>query len=279
MDYISIKFSTENADDTQKELLIALLDSINFEGITEEKSQTIGYIPVNDFNTEELNELLSAYGLSEIFKNFDISNIKEQNWNAEWEKNFEPIIIDNLCAIRAPFHDAFDECTYQITVEPKMSFGTGHHETTRLIIEEMLKMNFDNKSVLDMGCGTGILAILAQMKKARDVTAIDYDKWAYENTVENCERNKCDDIEVILGGKEVIPDKQFDIIIANINRNILIDQLPEYIKRMHNETLLILSGILVEDFEFMINETKQRKLKTVEKRSLNKWGMMIVRFE
>ena len=279
MEYISLKFNTENADDTQKELLIALLDSINFEGITEEEKQTTGYIPLKDYNTDELNELLTAYGLSTIFKNFETSNIKEQNWNAEWEKNFSPIVIDTRCAIRAPFHDAFDECTYQITIEPKMSFGTGHHETTRLIIEEILEMNFDNKSVLDMGCGTGILAILAQMKKASEVTAIDYDKWAYENTVENCERNNCADIEVILGGKEVIPNKKFDIIIANINRNILVDQLPEYIKRMHNETLLLLSGILVEDFEFMINETNQYKLKTIAKKSLNKWGMMIVRFE
>lgn len=274
MEYTALTFSTDT--EISRELLFAVLDSEGFEGITENENQVIAYIPAEEFNSGNLESMLSVYNISdEVFLEKE-EVIKQKNWNEEWEKNFDPIIINEQCVIRAPFHEDFAGCKYILTIEPKMSFGTGHHETTRLVMQQMFQHEFNGKKVLDMGCGTGILAILAAKLGAGDITAIDYDIWSYENTLENIQRNNTTDIKVLHGGKEVIPKEKFDIIIANINRNILEDQISEYLKRMHTESLLFLSGILVDDFDYMQNLFNQHKLLLKHSENLNKWGVLKV---
>ena len=274
MEYIAITFVTEN--DQSREILFAILDTEGFEGITENDENIIAYIPEDEFSYDELQNTLAAFNVDTEVSIEKKETIRQKNWNEEWEKNFDPIIVNEHCVIRAPFHQAFNEYKYIITIEPKMSFGTGHHETTRLMMNQMFNIDFSKAKVLDMGCGTGILAILAALFGAPDVTAIDYDSWSYENTLENIQRNNVGKIKVLHGGKEVIPNEKFDIILANINRNILIDQIPDYKERMHKNSILLLSGILVDDFEIMDNTLLKHNLLLKQHENLHKWGILKV---
>lgn len=276
MEYLALKFKTTSCD--VRDMLIAVLDSEGFEGITEEDDMIIAYIPTGEYNTDELESMLAALNLEEEVTILEQQTIQQKNWNEEWEKNFDPIIVNKNCVIRAPFHDAFKGYDYRITIEPKMSFGTGHHETTKLMMQKLFQLNLKGKKTLDMGCGTGILAILATQLGASPVTAIDYDLWSYENTLENIKRNNTESIAVFHGGKEVIPNENFDIIIANINRNILEDQMDIYSKRLTKDGILLLSGILTDDYQYMETVLERNGFKMVEKESLNKWGRLTVQF-
>ena len=201
---------------------------------------------------------------------YTFEDIEQINWNAEWEKNFNPIVVDNVCAVRAPFHDKFDT-QYDIVIEPKMSFGTGHHETTHMMIQHILKNDFKNKSVLDMGCGTGVLAILTEMKGAKSIDAVDYDNWCYLNSMENVERNNCKHIMVIEGDASVLKDKKYDIIIANINRNILLKDMKTYVSCLNKNGMLFLSGFYYDDIPVVQAECEKYMLKFEEKLERNNW--------
>lgn len=250
------------------EILIAELSYAGFESFVETEDGVTAYIQKDEWRADILDDI-------QILKSddFEITHtfeeIEQTNWNQEWEKNFNPIIVDNVCAVRAPFHDKFDT-EYDIIVEPKMSFGTGHHETTHMMIQHILKNDFEDKSVLDMGCGTGVLAILAELKGAKPIDAIDYDNWCYLNSLENVERNNCKHITAIEGDASAIKNK-YDIIIANINRNILIQDMSTYVSCLNNGGILFLSGFYEDDIAIIRQECEKYLLKFEEKLERNNW--------
>lgn len=251
------------------EILIAELGYAGFESFVETPDGVIAYIQVGD-HSESILESIYILNSSEFEITYNFETIEQTNWNAEWEKNFNPIVVGDQCAIRAPFHDPFD-VKYDIIIEPKMSFGTGHHETTHMMIEHVLASDFTKKSVLDMGCGTGVLAILAMKKGASRVEAIDIDNWCYLNSLENISRNDCDQITVLEGDASLLEGKQFDVIIANINRNILLNDLSTYVACLNKNASLFLSGFYDSDFELVQESCENLGLKFETKRTRNNW--------
>ena len=250
------------------EILIAELGYAGFESFVETEEGVTAYIQKDEWNDAIFQDIQILK--SDEFKiTYTFENIEQTNWNAEWEKNFNPIVVDNKCAVRAPFHEKFDT-EYDIIIEPKMSFGTGHHETTHMMIQHILKNDFKDKTVLDMGCGTGVLAILAELKGAKTLDAIDYDNWCYLNSLENVERNNCNNITVIEGDVSAIKNN-YDIIIANINRNILMQDMAAYISHLNKKGMLFLSGFYNEDIPMIKTECEKHMLKFEEKLERNNW--------
>lgn len=217
--YISYNF-TVTPKEPGTEILIAELGFAGFESFVENEDGVVAYIQEKDWNEHILDDIYSLKS-DEFTISYTKEVIEQTNWNSEWEKNFNPIQVDNLVSIRAPFHEN-PNLKYDIVIEPKMSFGTGHHETTHMMVQHLLKLDLTNKKVLDMGCGTGILAIFAEMKGAKPIDAIDIDSWCFENSIENLERNNCTHISVYEGDASLLINKKYDVIIANINRNILL---------------------------------------------------------
>lgn len=251
------------------EILIAELGYAGFESFVETEQGVTAYIQKEEWNADILDDIQILCS-DEFVITFTFEEIEQTNWNSEWEKNFSPIVVDNVCAVRAPFHDKFDT-EYDIIIEPKMSFGTGHHETTHMMIQHILKNDFTNKSVLDMGCGTGVLAILAEMKGAKPLDAVDYDNWCYLNSLENVARNNCKEITVIEGDASVLGKRSYDIIIANINRNILLNDLEVYTSCLNENGLLFLSGFYKEDIPTIEAECNKHGLNHVETLERNNW--------
>ncbi|GAA4281185.1 50S ribosomal protein L11 methyltransferase [Gaetbulibacter aestuarii] len=251
------------------DILIAELAEVGFESFVEEDDGLSAYIQTSDWQEDILGDIQI---LNE--RTFDISytleDIEQTNWNETWEKNFNPIVVDDLCAVRAPFHEKFDT-QFDIVIEPKMSFGTGHHETTHMMIQHILKNDFQDKTVLDMGCGTAVLAILAELKGAKAVDAIDIDRWCYENSLENIERNNCKNISVFEGDASLLKGKCYDIILANINRNILLQDIKAYVKCLTKNGILILSGFYNDDIPKIQTECETHLLKFQEKLERNQW--------
>ena len=227
MNYYELFFTTAPQEDYQQDLLINELAEIGFDTFEEVDAGFKAYIPAADFNRQLLDEHLGPYRQLLLFS-YEINLIPQKNWNEVWESNFEPIEITDQVFVRATFHEPRPEFPFEIVIDPKMAFGTGHHQTTAMMMKLMLKTDFKGKKVLDMGCGTGILAILACKLDAAEVTAIDYDPICYESTTENAQLNYCEFIKALCGSQEVIPEELFDIILANINRNILTDQMERY---------------------------------------------------
>ena len=244
------------------EILIAELGYAGFESFVETEEGVTAYIQKEEWNENILDDI---YILSsdEFTITFDFNDIEQTNWNEEWEKNFNPIIVDNLVSVRAPFHEKPDT-KYDLIIEPKMSFGTGHHETTHMMIQHIIKNDFKGKSVLDMGCGTGVLAILAEKVGASKLDAIDIDNWCYLNSLENVERNDCHNISVYEGDVNLLKGKKYDSIIANINRNILLADIPSYAKCLNEKGTLFLSGFYQEDIPFIEAECNNQMLKLKE---------------
>ena len=247
MAWLEIRIHTALAE--KREILISFLAEENFESFAETEDDLLAYIHADNYIREKVEKICDQ---SEV--KFTEKQIPDKNWNAEWEKNFEPVLIAGKCYIRAPFHAPKAGIPYEIIIEPKMSFGTAHHETTAMMIELMLQMNFQGKKVLDMGCGTGILAILAGKMGAAGVDAIDNDSWAFSNSLENMERNYAGIVTVKMGDVDTA-GSGYDIILANINRNVLTSQVPEYSKRMIKGELLM-SGFYQEDLP-MIRHTAE----------------------
>ncbi len=256
-----------------RDILIAELSEIGFESFIEIENGIQAYIQVGMFS-EELLRQISILNNPEFKVDIKINKIEEQNWNEVWEQNFEPINVNNQCYIHAPFHNKKNEIKYNIEIEPKMSFGTGHHETTFLMIDELLKMDLNKKKVLDMGCGTGVLAILTEMKNAENILAIDIDEWAYNNTIENVNRNSCKKIEVLKGGAELLNGKKFDVVIANINRNVLLKDMENYAKSLSLNGEILLSGFFMSDKEILLEETKKYNLQLISSNQKNDWTLL-----
>lgn len=251
------------------EILIAELGETPFESFIETENGISAYIQKEYWNEDMLNDI-QILNSDEFDISYTFEEIEQVNWNEEWEKNFEPIDVDNTCRVRAPFHDKTD-AKYDIVIEPKMSFGTGHHETTYMMIQHLLETDLDNKKTLDMGCGTAILAILAEMKGAKPIDAIDIDNWCYLNSIENAGRNNCRHISVYEGDASLLEGKSYDVIIANINRNILLNDMEQYIACLNKGGLLFLSGFYEEDIPAIDASCSEKGLTFIKKLSRNNW--------
>ncbi|WP_179020666.1 50S ribosomal protein L11 methyltransferase [Winogradskyella forsetii] len=251
------------------EILIAELGYAGFESFVETEEGVTAYIQKEEWNEDILSDI-QILNSEEFEITYTFEEIEQTNWNEEWEKNFNPIIVDNLVSVRAPFHEKPDT-KYDVIIEPKMSFGTGHHETTHMMIQHILKNDFIDKSVLDMGCGTGVLAILAEKVGATKLDAIDIDNWCYLNSLENVERNNCNHISVYEGDVKLLEGKTYDSIIANINRNILLQDIATYAKCMNKNGTLFLSGFYKEDIPIIEAECNKQMLKLTETIQKGQW--------
>ena len=270
MDNIYIEYNfTVSPKEPATEILIAELGAIGFESFVENENGVTGYIQKTEWKSSILNDVFVLKS-DEFSIQYNQKEIKQTNWNAEWEKNFQPIQVDDLVSIRAPFHEN-PNLQYDIVIEPKMSFGTGHHETTHMMVQHLLELDIENKKTLDMGCGTGILAIFAEMKGAKPTDAIDIDNWCYENSLENIRRNNCKHISVYEGDSLLLINKKYDLIIANINRNILMKDIKVYANSLNEKGILLLSGFYHEDIPILDAEVSKYNLtlETVKKR--NNW--------
>lgn len=272
--YIEYNF-TVHPKEPATEILIAELDGVGFESFVENENGVIAYIQKNDWHSAILDNIF-VLSSNEFSIEYNTKEVAQTNWNAEWEKNFNPIQVGNLVSIRAPFHKK-TSLKYDIIIEPKMSFGTGHHETTHMMIQHLIGLNVTDKKILDMGCGTGILAIFTAMKGALAIDAIDIDSWCYKNSVENIQRNNCDNINVYEGDASLLTGKNYDIIIANINRNILLTDMGTYVNCLNKKGVLLLSGFYQEDVKIIDKEASKHKL--IKKSTINKnnWVSLLYR--
>ncbi len=272
MNYIGCNFKITSGSlepQTAIDILVAELGSVGFESFTENEDGVEAFIQEADWNESLLNDI-QILESDEVSISYEVEKIEQVNWNEEWENNFEPIVVENEVSIRAPFHSN-PNLKYDIVIEPKMSFGTGHHETTYLMIKHLMALDLRGKKVLDMGCGTGILAIFAELKGAEQIDAIDIDAWCYENSVENIERNHCQNIKVYKGDASSLKAKAYDVIIANINRNILLNDIGVYAESLNANGELYLSGFYTEDIT-QINETAEKNGLVLSKRfERNNW--------
>lgn len=285
MSYIEFKIKTESEF---SEILMAELGEIGFESFTEDFDGLNGYIPEDKFNKEAFNDILFKY--QSLFEfSYESKLIEKQNWNAEWEKNYPPIRISNQVLVRASFHEPDPKVAYDIVINPKMSFGTGHHETTSMMMVHQLeidhffveyskkvggKVEVQAKSVLDIGSGTGILAILAEKLGAKEISAFDIEEWAAENAVENSHLNHCKQISVRKGTIETEPLKQYDIVLANINRNILLRDINQYINYMKPTGTIIISGFYNSDQSDIETKFAEYNLIKEAEKTKNNWASL-----
>lgn len=271
MNYYELLFTTITTEDYQQDLLINALGEIGFDTFEELEFGFKAYIPTDDFDEEKLKAQLLPY--QEMFTfSYEITLIPQKNWNEVWESNFEPIEIGDKIYVRATFHPAKPEFPYEIVIDPKMAFGTGHHQTTSMMLQLMLENNFEGKKVLDMGCGTGILAIMAAKLNAAEITAIDYDPVCFDSTIENSALNHIENIIPLCGSKEVIPDERYDIILANINRNILLDQMERYAEVLKPDGEIYFSGFYESpDLDIITDAARKYGLKYIIHKKTNEW--------
>lgn len=271
MNFIQVDFSFEAFEEFMADILAAELAEIGFDSFVPCENGMQAFIPETKFNENSLKDAINNYPL-EVAISYEIVTVASKNWNEEWEKHyFEPIVIGEECVIHSSFHKDIPVAKYDIIIDPKMSFGTGHHETTSLVIGEILKMNLTNKKVLDMGCGTAVLAILAAMRGASELLAIDIDSWCTENSLENIALNKVSGIEVKLGGAELLDGLHFDIILANINRNILLADMEKYAACLTTGGELYMSGFYKADIPVIEAELNRNGLELIDFKEKNNW--------
>jgi ribosomal protein L11 methyltransferase len=272
MAYLAYNF-TVTPTQPGSEILIALISDFGFDTFDYTNKGFTAFI--NEKDHAEIN--FGMLQFDDFSYTYTIEKIEDKNWNAEWEKNFEPVFVDDLLAIRAPFHAKDKEFAHEIIITPKMSFGTGHHETTRLMCKQMFNMDFRDKRVLDMGCGTGILAILAHFLKANDILGIDIDEWSVENSIENCKENNCSDIKIKKGNASLLYDeKPFDIILANINKNILKADMSAYSQKLIFGGKLVLSGFFTTDVAELTDVALRNQLHFKHSFNDSEWAMMVL---
>ncbi len=256
-------------DDETKELLPSILTELGFEGFIEEEDSLLGYIPSVHFDRHAVEELLQRLDIAPFFT---FRTVPEQNWNAVWESQFEPVVIAEKCFVRAPFHFPQPHYPIELIIEPKMSFGTAHHETTAMMMEYLLEIDVMGKSILDVGTGTGILAILSAKIGAVNIVAIDNNEWAYRNALENIQLNNTPRIVVKQGDASLLSTmNEFDVILANINRNILLNDIPAYMKVLKQNGLLIVSGFYKDDLPVIDDAFHRVGLASCRIKARNSW--------
>ncbi len=274
MKYFEFTFDTNPCTETVNDVLAAVLGDAGFESFIEREGGLSAYIQQSLYNEEVIKNALNEFPLPDTEITYNYVEAEDKNWNEEWEKNFfQPIVIGNRCVIHSTFHHDVPKAEYDIVINPQMAFGTGHHETTSLIISELLNSELEGKSLLDMGCGTSILAILARMRGATPCTAIDIDEWCVRNSIENIELNKVTDIDVELGDAGTLQGKgPFDVVIANINRNILLNDMKQYVACMHPGSELYMSGFYVDDIPVIREEAERNGLNFIHHQEKNHWA-------
>ena len=275
-DYTKVTFTVMPAEEVATDILAALLADEGFESFVPDENGMTAYAPQGAFDAEKLKSTVDNFPLEGYNIAYTTELIEGEDWNAEWEKNyFQPIIVDDRCVIHSTFHTDIPKAEYDILIDPKMAFGTGYHQTTCHMIRAILASEMNGKRVLDMGCGTAILAILAKKHGAGEVVAIDIDEFAYENALENIVLNNTPDIEVRLGGAEAIKESDsFDIVIANINRNILLADIKHYATAMHKGSEIFMSGFYTEDMDTLKEEAAKHSLRFCGFAENNNWAMM-----
>lgn len=259
---------------SERELLVAKMSLIGFDGFVETEGLIQAYIPRENYSVDAMNQLIDECEDLGIRVQYRFHETEEQNWNREWEKSFSPVRIEDKVLIKAPFHHEVRDLPCTIVIEPKMSFGTGHHHTTRLMIKEMMRHEMKESRVMDMGCGTAILGIYAFMQGAARVLCIDNDQWAYENALENIARNHAERVEIRLGDVRVAGDEEFDFVLANITRNTLVRDMPAYVDHLVRPGVMILSGFLAEDVQFVLNAAYRYGLKHLNTREDSNWILL-----
>lgn len=268
MNYIEYNF-TVSPTEMGAEILMAELAEVGFDSFEDTPTGIKAYIPKDSWNEHILQDI---YLLSnpEFTISYQITEIEQVNWNEEWEKNFSPIVVEDLCTVRANFHPV-PNTRYDIVITPKMSFGTGHHETTYMMLQQLLPLSLEGAKVLDMGCGTGILAIMAALRGAHDITAIDIDPWCVENATENVQQNDCSFITIKEGDVSLIAGEQYNLILANINRNILLSDIPAYTQALLPQGLLLVSGFYEEDLPAIKEKCQEVGLTYLSHIERNRW--------
>lgn len=279
MKYLEFRFNFQPNEEFVGDILMSVLGDAGFESFAYEQDILLAYVQENIFSENLLKEMLINFPIDVEILEYTYQPIEEKNWNEEWEKNFfQPIIIGSECAIHSTFHKDIPEVKYDIIINPQMAFGTGHHETTSLIINELLNTNLEGKSLLDMGCGTSILAILAHKRGANPITAIDIDTWCVDNSIDNCKLNNTTDIQVELGDASILKGKEpFDFIIANINRNILLQDMDKYVEVLKCEGSLLMSGFYTEDIPLLEAKGKELGLSTSHTNARNNWACLLLK--
>jgi len=263
MNYIQITIPV--TDTSLQEILIAHLGEEGYEGFEERTGDLLAFIPEGSFDAARLEALLGDYSLG-----YTRRDLPGRNWNEEWEKNFDPVIVDGFCGIRAAFHAPVKGVKYELLITPKMSFGTGHHATTYMMLAAMQHLDFKGRRVLDFGTGTGVLAILADQLGAGEVLAIDNDDWSIENARENVAENRCAGVTVLKADK-IPTGHQFDIILANINKHVIIGELSAMVQQLSDKGVILLSGLLNEDFEDVEKEVVANSYSISERVAKGNW--------
>ncbi len=272
--YLEFTIRFKPAEEYISDLLSSFLADIGFESFERVGEQLVAYIRKDDFRQEAFESLLNTFEYADAVS-FEYQEIEQINWNEAWEKHyFEPILIEDTCLIHSSFHADLPNAKYAIVIDPKMSFGTGHHETTSLMIAEMLHLDFSGKDVLDMGCGTSVLAILAAKKGANSITAIDIDSWCVENSIENIQKNNTLHIQVQQGDASSLKGNYFDVILANINRNILLQDIKQYAACLNTNGVLLISGFYVEDMPVLEKEASKFGLFKQSFQEKNNWAVV-----
>lgn len=265
-EFIQLTFST--AEPVMSEVLIALLSDIGYSGFEESDVALKAFIDKDHFNEAEVKRALAGLAVE-----YNCAEIEEQNWNAQWESSFDPIIIGNFAAIRAGFHSPVQQVSHEIIITPKMSFGTGHHATTHMMVEQMADIDFTGKTVIDFGTGTGVLAILAEKLGAGSVDAIDNDDWSIENSEENTAANGCRQVHVFKAD-QLPGNKTYQVILANINLNVIVDSLPSLARASARGTVVLLSGFLKEDESGLLQRIMSLNFKHLDTRQNGEWICM-----
>ena len=266
MDYYKFEFQTSPEN---SEMLLALLSQFPFDSFVENENGIDAFIPFQDYQSGLEGEIDNLNGLFDF--SYQKTAIKYKNWNEEWESNFQPILVDDFCGIRADFHEPLTNVQHEIIINPKMAFGTGHHETTWMMIKMMQNLDFSQKNVFDYGCGTGILAILASQLGANKIDAVDIELPSFENTLENSRINNIQNIHAIHGTLENVKDLTYEIVLANINRHVILDSISTLNNMMVESGKLLISGILIEDKELVHQAAENAGFKIQDSIQKNNW--------
>ena len=274
MNYLELTFETSGWNQEKIDLLVAKLYGLGFDSFEQKKTILSGFIVDSNFDLDNLKDNLIDSFTSSIL---EVKKIKNENWNALWESSFDPIVVSNACCVRAPFHSLDKSYDFDVIISPKMSFGTGHHATTFLMLKKILSFTLNSKSILDVGSGTGVLSILSEKMGASKVMALDIDPNAYENSLENIRLNNCSHISVVCGDVFNIDDANFDFLFANINKNVLLKEIEVYTKFLKKEGLLVLSGFFDSDFDSINQQALASNLILKSQDSKNTWQCVVYR--